>query len=618
MTYCLNPQCPKPQNPKGNRFCQNCGAKLLLKERYRALKVIGQGGFGKTFVAVDEDIPSKPLCVIKQFLPEGNNNLEKATELFAKEAIRLDTLGKHPQIPELLAHFEQDNRLYLVQEFIDGQNIALELAQEGPFKEPEIREFLLSLLPVLEFIHENNVIHRDLKPENIIKRNGDGQLFLVDFGAAKFATGTSLVNTGTIIGSPAYAAPEQTLGKAIFASDIYSLGITCVHLLTQVDPFDLFDVTENAWAWRDYLLTPVSQDLKQILDKMIERATKKRYQSASEVLQDVTLGFTKPSAKPKSKSSYRKVKPKLVEVNGRYGYINSQGEMTIGLQYDEARRFNQEGLAAVKIGKTWGYINTTGELVIPPQYNQALSFAEGLAAFRVYNWLKLKNIWGYINKKGEIVIQPQFNQAFNFSESLALVQVNSLWGYINNTGQVVIPPKYSDGFSFKNGLARVQIAPSQWGFINKTGEIVIPPKDDARNFSEGMAAVQINNQWGYVDKKGAIVLQPRFKSAGDFCEGLAPVLVELRLWGLLAIGYKWGFINVSGEMAIEPQFDWANQFSQGLAAIKKNDKWGYINKNGQILIPPQFDLAGDFEEGMAEVMLAGRSRYIDQTGKLIY
>ena len=285
MSYCPNPDCRHQQNPTGTTFCQNCGSRLLLQNRYRPLKLIGQGGFGRTFLAVDEDELSKPYCVIKQFFPQaqGIANTQKAAELFEQEAVRLEMLGKHPQIPQFLAHFEQDNRQYLVQEFIDGQNLAQELQAEGAFNGRRIRDLLNSLLPVIEFIHAQNVIHRDIKPENIICR-GDGQLVLVDFGAAKYATGTALVRTGTVIGSAGYAAPEQAGGKAAFSSDLYSLGVTCLHLLTQAEPFDLYSFSEATWVWQDYLTAPISRRLRQVLDKMVKMATSQRYQSASEVL----------------------------------------------------------------------------------------------------------------------------------------------------------------------------------------------------------------------------------------------------------------------------------------------------------------------------------------------
>jgi WD40 repeat protein len=303
MSYCLNPEC---QKASGNRveakFCQYCGSKLLLGDRYRALELIGQGGFGRTFLAVDEYKPSKPRCVIKQFYPQiqGANNIQKAADLFEQEAMRLDELGQHPQIPELLAHFTQDNRQYLIQEFIKGQNLLQELEAEGVFQEAQIRQLLESLLPVLEFIHSQQVIHRDIKPANIIRRP-NRELILVDFGAAKFAKETALLMTGTTIGTPGYLAPEQARGKACFASDLYSLGVTCLYLLTQISPLELFDVGEDSWVWRQYLLNnPVSEKLGYILDRLIENGTKKRYQSAAEVLRD--LESQTPIAPTKSPS----------------------------------------------------------------------------------------------------------------------------------------------------------------------------------------------------------------------------------------------------------------------------------------------------------------------------
>lgn len=329
MSYCLNPNCQKPQNPRDIKFCLTCGSKLLLKERYRAIKLIGQGGFGITFLAVDEDKPSKPRCVIKQFFPQaqGTNTVQKAVELFNQEAVRLDELGLHPQIPELLAYFTQDDRQYLVQEFIDGQNLAQELQQQGTFNETQIRQLLNDLLPVLQFVHEHQVIHRDIKPENIIRRTSDRQLVLVDFGASKFATGTALLRTGTSIGSPEYVAPEQLRGKAVFSSDIYSLGATCIHLLTQVSPFDLYDISEDAWVWRQYLRSPVSDSFGRILDKMLESAINRRYQSASEVLKDLNSHIS-PAATTKPPTPVTQVKAVAKSpLSGNFSFTKSGSEI---------------------------------------------------------------------------------------------------------------------------------------------------------------------------------------------------------------------------------------------------------------------------------------------------
>ena len=294
MSQCLNPDCLQVNSEK-TQFCQQCGSKLLLVDRYRAVRILGKGGFGRTFLAVDEFKPSKPRCVIKQFLPDvkSKKGLQKAAELFEREAMRLDELGKHPQIPELLAFFSQENRQYLIQEFIDGDDLAKELQLKGVFNEQQIKELLNDMLAVLKFVHSNNVIHRDIKPENIIRRKRDNKLVLVDFGAAKEAEGMDASVTGTIIGSAAYIAPEQAVGKPKFASDLYSLGATCLHLLTNVEPTELFDVAEGEWRWREYLEdNDISYELSRVLDKLVEGATKRRFETVEEVLQALYGGIS--------------------------------------------------------------------------------------------------------------------------------------------------------------------------------------------------------------------------------------------------------------------------------------------------------------------------------------
>jgi WD40 repeat protein len=292
MSYCLNPACQKPHNPGNARFCSSCGHRLLLGDRYRALQPISNSGRGRTFLGVDENEASKSRCVIKQFFPknQGTNNPQQAGELFRQQAVQLQALGQHPQIPPVLAYFELKDWQYLVQTLIEGQSLAQELTTEGAFSETKIRQILNELLPVLHFVHDRTFIHRDINPENIIYPKAGGQLFLVDFGAAKITTKTALARTGTVIGSAAYTAPEQLIGKGAFASDIYSLGVTCIHLLTDIHPFDLFNSWEGKWVWQDYLSNPISNQLSQILNKMIAATVKDRYQSAAEILKDLNPG----------------------------------------------------------------------------------------------------------------------------------------------------------------------------------------------------------------------------------------------------------------------------------------------------------------------------------------
>ncbi|MEH2145513.1 serine/threonine-protein kinase [Nostoc sp.] len=247
------------------------------------MKQIGKGGFCKTFLAVDEgQFPPVP-CVVQEL------SLESETfKSFQQKAQQLEELGKHPQIPALLAYFQQKGHFYLVQEFIAGTNLAQVVEEEGAFNETQIWQLLEDVLPVFQFISDRNIIHRDIKPHNIIRRSPitkKGDLVIVDFSTAKIVTEIDRLISQTSIGSPEYAAPEQARGKAVFASDLYSLGITCIYLLTQIPPFDLFDIANDCWVWQQYLTTKVSDRLAQILNKLLQNAINRRFQSADEVMQ---------------------------------------------------------------------------------------------------------------------------------------------------------------------------------------------------------------------------------------------------------------------------------------------------------------------------------------------
>jgi Protein kinase domain len=250
-------------------------SELLLQERYRIIKPMTQGTTCKTFLALDEGKPSKPSCIIKKM----------SMEITKLE--HLPGLNKCSQLPKVLDYFIQDDQQYLVQKFVDGVCLAQELTELGSFQETKIRQLLNDLLLGLQFLHTAGFIHGDIKPQNIIRRC-DNQLVLVDFAAISLTSDRSLKNEKIPIGNPEYAAPEQLMGRLTFASDLYSLGMTCIHLLTMLNPFDLLDSVQLNWVWRDYLVdNPVSHQLGYVLDKLVERSAEKRYQSATEALGDL-------------------------------------------------------------------------------------------------------------------------------------------------------------------------------------------------------------------------------------------------------------------------------------------------------------------------------------------
>ncbi len=286
----------------GSIHCATCGLRLdaMLRGRYRILKQLGRGGFGKTFLAVDED-RLQARCVIKQFSPQikGTDAMEKAVRLFEQEAMRLDELGEHPQIPTLLAYFEHDQRLYLVQQFVEGKTLVEELAEAGAFGESKIREVLTGILPILRFVHEHHVIHRDITPANIIRRENDNKLVLIDFGVAKVLTAHTFGLPGTKIGTEGYAPIEQLRnGKAYPASDLYSLGVTCLYLLTRTKPEDLYDPLRGRWQWREQLAPrnqAISDGVGQILDMMVRDLVSERFQNATDAMRALRPALEQPA-----------------------------------------------------------------------------------------------------------------------------------------------------------------------------------------------------------------------------------------------------------------------------------------------------------------------------------
>ena len=332
--YCTRPTCPRPQNyfadlddintlkTTQQKYCTTCGMPLLLDGRYVPVKLLGRGGFGTAFLARDRRIPGMRQCVVKQFQPVGSlspTQLQQAQKLFEREAEVLAQIGsEHDQIPDLFAFFpvivnswqggHQEQFFYLVQEYIDGQNLEEELVHKGKFSEAEVLEILQEILNVLQFVHDRSIIHRDIKPSNIMRRR-DGKLFLLDFGAVKQVTNASgQSSTSTGIYSMGFAPPEQMAGNQVFPStDLYALAVTILNLLTGKEANQLFDAYTNQWQWRS--LVRVSPRLADILDKMLLPAANQRFQSANEVIIALSQPSITPIVTPKSQPGKTKPQP---------------------------------------------------------------------------------------------------------------------------------------------------------------------------------------------------------------------------------------------------------------------------------------------------------------------
>ncbi len=301
----------------------------ILRNRYKIIKLLGSGGFGETYLGEDLDIPTdpKPKCVVKHLRPQSNSSsvVQIAQNLFNREAEVLYRLGKlHNQIPELYAHFEEGQQFYLVQQFIDGDDLSKELSPGKRWDEDNVKQLLEDILTILAFVHEQNIIHRDIKPANLMRRNDDGEIVLIDFGAVKQ---TMVLNTQgqtnltVTIGTAGYMPSEQAAGKPKLCSDIYAVGMLGIYALTGIQPHELpKDPNTEEVIWRNW--ASVSDKFANVLDKMVLYHFSQRYQNAAEALQALSqvqiqtqpqyLLLNQPIQPTQYPSQYQQVQPNQV------------------------------------------------------------------------------------------------------------------------------------------------------------------------------------------------------------------------------------------------------------------------------------------------------------------
>lgn len=361
MTYCLNPECPQPKNLANAEVCEACGSPLLLRNRYRISRALGQGGFGTTYLANIMTLPGEPCCVIKQLRPNANapQLMEMAKQLFEREANTLGRIGNHPQIPSLLDFFidEDKQQFYLVQEYVAGYTLQQEVKRNGPFSEAGAKQFLSEILPLLRYIHSQKVIHRDIKPANLIRREQDRKLVMIDFGAVKHsqidpnASGAGMVADQTAltqfaIGTPGFAPPEQMAMRPVYASDFYAVGVTCIYLLTGKSPKDIdYNPATGEMMWQQYV--NISDHFANVLKKLLEASVRHRYQSIDDILRALDMepyldslaqGLSaKNNNPPPTNPAYRK-----------HGAIPSSGDLA-GLSSGGARTSGGAGSMAEAI-----------------------------------------------------------------------------------------------------------------------------------------------------------------------------------------------------------------------------------------------------------------------------
>jgi serine/threonine protein kinase/lipoprotein NlpI len=498
MLCCLNPDCDRPINPDSYVHCQNCGVPLvaLLHNRFKVIEPIGRGGFGKTYLAEDTH-KLNDRCVVKQLAYDGKGTRtvqQKVGQLFEQEAKQLQLLGEYPQIPTLLAYFEEDSHLYLVQQFIDGDNLLKQLEKEGTFDESQIRQLLIDLLPILQFIHERGTIHRDIKPENIMRRSKDNKPVLIDFGVSKLLSQTVITgaSVGTSLGSHGYSPLEQIReGKAVYASDLFALGATCFHLMSGIHPFHLWTDFGYGWApdWRKHISNPISVQLGNILDKLLQKDVRDRYQSAGEVLQDLQA---RPAITPTVPLPALAIAPIAPSIQPLFA----------------------------------AQPNNFASVAPPPSERARLKLALGFGIGVTGGIIAIVAVGAAINSSGIISQKPQPNPITTDSttNSLTAEQLvdrgNERWDKGDKQGAITdyskaieINPKIANAY-YNRGNARSDLGDKQAAIADFDKAIEINPRHTDAYNNRGNARYSLDNKQGAIsDYNKAIETNPKYTKA---------------------------------------------------------------------------------------------------------
>ncbi len=319
--YCTRPTCRTPLNSIADlqtaivpgqsfqRYCTSCRMPLVLSGKYIPIEQLGAGAFGVTFVAIDLNIRGRR-CIVKQLRPTTilkPEQISKIKTLFEREAQSLDLLSEIPKIPTLFDYFivkdtdpttnTEQELYYLVQQYIEGEDLAAPIGRNDRYSSAQIVTFLYQILPTLEAVHDRGAIHRDIKPANMMK-SSNGDIYLIDFGAVKQVMNGLPSQQSIVIGTDGYASPEQMMGGAVSpASDLYSLGASCLSLMSGKNPKDE-EFRDMLGNWRSSI--EIDPQLADILSRMTSSQSRERYQSAGEVLSALEASNLLPENLPRT------------------------------------------------------------------------------------------------------------------------------------------------------------------------------------------------------------------------------------------------------------------------------------------------------------------------------
>ena len=498
---------------------------LLQGGKYKIERVLGQGGFGITYLASQVQLGRK-VCIkeffFKQFCErdaatshvtlgtKSNRELvDKFMQKFVKEARTISQLN-HNNIIRIYDIFEENGTAYYVMEYHCGGSLG-DLVKDGkPLPEADAVRYITQIADAVGYIHEQRINHLDIKPGNILlDRKGCG--VLIDFGLSKQYDEQGSQTSSTPVGiSHGYAPMEQYNpgGVSTFTpqSDIYSLGATLYKLVTGVTPPKAMDIfNEGLPALPGYL----SNGVRKAIEQSMQLHKSDRPATAEEFVALLFGGSTAAAASAADEPT--KIIAQLVEPIENPAPEPVKPVVTEKKEPEASKKPNEKKEAqepVIKTKKKRTLLKWVGGIlaviclcflrvgIAYLHYDEIGFFAEGRAT--AYSNGK----FGYINMLYNEVVPLKYDDARYFSEGLACVELNDKFGYIDKNGNEVIPLKYDNAWWFSEGRAKVRLN-DKWGYIDKSGNEVIPLKYDvAGSFYEGRAEVELNGERFYIDKQG--------------------------------------------------------------------------------------------------------------------
>ncbi|WP_370588935.1 tetratricopeptide repeat protein [Tychonema sp. LEGE 06208] len=471
----------------------------LLDRRYRVVQILSSGAFGQTYLAVDTRRPGHPQCVVKQLRPPSNTSavLKTAYRLFKQEAEILEKLGKHDQIPFLLAYFEESNQFYLVEEFVPGHALNREIVAGQPWREERVLSLLEEILQLLAFVHSQGVIHRDVNPSNLIRRKPDSKLVLIDFGSVK-EVANHVIDFDTefprtiATGTPAYMPIEQFQGNPQFSSDLYAVGMMAIQAITGLPGTDLPKLQDPSPShtgeivWRNR--AQCSPGLANIIDKMVCHQFGKRYQSAEDVLAAL------------SKLTHRQ-EPHTAQQKSRAPSLGSVDSF--------ASRFGPRfwwlilaGLGAISLVFLLSYCSRPNPIKAKEYYEQGVEKSrnqDAEAALQAFN----KSIQLNPNNADSFYLRGNANYDLKkYQEAIA-----------DYSQAIALNPKYFKAY-FNRGLARNDFNDRRGAIEDYTQVLKLQPNDVDTYYERGITYLELQDyNMAIQDFTEAIRLQPKLVKA---------------------------------------------------------------------------------------------------------